>query len=376
MHINGRAFGMVGHHKRKDTIGLQKALKYIKKHPHVTLYIPEGTYHIGHAVKIYEGATMILHDNATLLRCSKDALLKNGSSKKKYYGHDGNGNIHIEGGTFDMNGDVFPYNNTAMSIGHTRHITIKGVTFKDVVGGHAIDACGIDGLHISGCRFLGFKDVTGKRGFSEAVQLDLHVPGAFPKFGVNDHTITKNVVIEHNYFGPSTNKDFKAWNRGIGSHASRHQKFYENIFIRHNTFEEIGEFGVTPLKCDHLVISDNTFLNCKGGIRYLGVKTGKNAFDGNNVDRGAEAGYFAWFENNRFEGPMVHDAIHCRSYLDAYHKEVYIVNNQFDAENGNITLANVDTGYVVGNRHIQNLKQSYTKDIYVNDEPFRSDQMI
>ena len=31
---------------------------------------------------------------------------------------------------------------------------------------------------------------------SEAVQLDIQVPGAFPKFGTTDGTITKNVVIE------------------------------------------------------------------------------------------------------------------------------------------------------------------------------------
>ena len=84
---------------------------------------------------------------------------------KRYYGYNGNSHIHIAGGTFDMNGYEYPYNNTAMSIGHAQDIQIVGVTFKDIVGGHAIDACGINGLYMSQCQFLGFNDDNGERSF-------------------------------------------------------------------------------------------------------------------------------------------------------------------------------------------------------------------
>ena len=46
-----------------------------------------------------------------------------------------------------MNGSKYPYNNTAMSIGHARY-SINSVTVLNVVGGHALDACGINGLYI------------------------------------------------------------------------------------------------------------------------------------------------------------------------------------------------------------------------------------
>ena len=115
--------------------------------------------------------------------------------------------------------------------------------------GHALDACGINGLHISECDFKGFLDIDGDRSFSEAVQLDIQVPGAFPKFGTTDGTITKNVVIEKCYFGRSDHPKMKAWNRAIGSHASRYNCYYENIHInQQNIFDNLNEYALTPLK--------------------------------------------------------------------------------------------------------------------------------
>ena len=88
---------------------------------------------------------------------------------------------------------------------------------------------------------LGFYDSDGTRTFSEAIQLDIQVPGAFPKFGTTDGTITKNVIIENCYFGNSDTPTMQSWNRAIGSHASRDNQFYQNIHIRFNTFEGIKQ---------------------------------------------------------------------------------------------------------------------------------------
>lgn len=73
--------------------------------------------------------------------------------------------------------------------------------------------------------------------FSEAVQLDIQVSGAFPKFGATDGTITKNVIIENCYFGNSETPGMQPWNRAIGSHASRYHKYYDNIHIRYNVLK-------------------------------------------------------------------------------------------------------------------------------------------
>ena len=119
------------------------------------------------------------------------SFIKKWSSLWFYRGYNGHSHIHIKGGKFDMNGVSYPYNNTAMCIGHAEDIQLIGVTIKNVVSGHAIDACGINGLYIKSCSFEGFIDYSGERFYSEAIQLDIQVPGAFPKFGTTDGTITK-----------------------------------------------------------------------------------------------------------------------------------------------------------------------------------------
>ncbi len=159
--------------------------------------------------------------------------------------------------------------------GTRRRYSDTNVTFKDVVGGHCIDACGINGLYINNCKFLGFRDLDGTRFFSEAVQIDIQVPGAFPKFGATDGTITKNVIIEHCYFGNSDTLTMQTWNRAIGSHASRYDQYYQNIHIRYNTFDGLNQYALTPLKSKDTYIHHNIFKNCDGGIRFLAVKDGK-----------------------------------------------------------------------------------------------------
>ncbi|MCU5746190.1 glycoside hydrolase family 55 protein [Staphylococcus sp. SQ8-PEA] len=330
MFINVKTFGVKGENKFFDTLGMQRALNYAKKHPGTRLYVPDGVYHIAKALVIYGNTTLQLSKNAVLERHGKDALLKNGQPYKFYHGYEGNSHIYISGGTFDMNGEDYPYNNTALCIGHARDIQIKNVTFKDIVGGHAIDACGIDGLHLSHCNFKGFLDYEDSRWFSEAVQLDIQVPGAFPKFSTWDGTITKNVVIEHCYFGNSETPGMKPWNRAIGSHASRYDKFYENIHIRHNYFDQIQAYAITLLKNKNTYLHHNYFHECCGGIRYLGVDRGKNSADMKGQVQSVQAGENLNIWKNVFIGKMDNPAILIKSYEGVPHNQVLIAENQFE----------------------------------------------
>ncbi|QLK86426.1 glycosyl hydrolase family 28-related protein [Staphylococcus sp. 17KM0847] len=360
MNINVRDFGATTGNMLKDTIGIQRALNQAKRGP-VTVYIPAGTYHITKALKIYNETTLILDDEATLLRTGRDALLKNGSSLKRYKGYEGNGNIHIQGGTFDMNGNVYPYNNTAMCLGHAREIEVYDVTIKNVIGGHGIDACGVDGLYIHECDFLGFYDIKGDRSFSEAIQLDLFVKGAFPKFGRNDGTITKNAVIEHCYFGNSHEGKMNAWNRAIGSHASRVDYYYENVVIQHNVFNGMQDYALTPLKVKNMMIHNNIFLNCRGGIRYLGVYQGKNAvtFDGrHHIKQGGKGLYVI---DNIFTHIGDKDTLHFRSHPEAPHHHIEILNNHFQQNCAPIQLTAIDHIIVDQSQNMPTIHQKYVQ---------------
>lgn len=289
MYINMKDYGLTGINKTKDTRAIQRALNRGRCKP-TTVYIPKGTYDICKPLTIYGNTTLLLDNETILRRCHSGPLLKSG---------------------------------------------------------HAIDACGINGLYIKSCSFEGFIDYSGERFYSEAIQLDIQVPGAFPKFGTTDGTITKNVVIEDCYFGPSELPEMGSWNRAIGSHASRHNRYYENIHIRNNIFEDIQGYALTPLKYKDAFIINNKFINCEGGIRYLGVRDGKNAADVmTGKDLGSQAGINMNIIGNEFKGSMSKDAIHVHNYNNVKHKDVLIVGNTFNDSTQSIHLEDIDTVFL------------------------------
>lgn len=355
--INVANYGAKGKSGVLDTLGIQLALFEARKGP-VTVYIPKGEYHILYELVIYRNTNLILHDDATIIRKSPSAMLKNGHSFKKYYGYEGHGNINIIGGTFDSYGHTNNTNNTIMSIGHAKNIQIHDVTFKNVVGGHAIDACGLDGFYVTNSHFLGFRDDSGTRSFSEAIQIDIQTEGAFPKFGATDGTVTKNVIIENCYFGNSGDMNMSAWNRAIGSHASMYDCFYENIHIQNNRFDGLGDYAVTMLKSKETTITNNYFVNCEGGIRYLAVPTGKYSMDINKVDKGAQSGSTLLIGNNKFENIKSKQSILIKSYEKSINKDIYIYDNKFiDKISDKIQFINASDIYLSNNFNLSQIKQ-------------------
>lgn len=64
-----------------------------------------------------------------------------------------------------MNGGEYPYNNTAMCMGHAEDIQILGVTFKNIVGGmHSTHAESIVYTY-QNVNLKGFLDIDGDRSF-------------------------------------------------------------------------------------------------------------------------------------------------------------------------------------------------------------------
>lgn len=356
--INVRDYGARGRHIVRDTIGFQRALNQAKKTP-VAIYVPAGTYYIAKELVIYHHTTLILHKDAVVRRMSNGALLKNGR-KPGYQGYNGNGHITIKGGTFDQYGHVLNFNNTIMSLGHAAEIKIEDVTFKNVVGGHAIDACGLDGFHVKNCRFLGFRDDSGKRQFSEAIQIDLQLKDSFPKFGYYDGTPTRNVLIEGCYFGNSGEPMMTAWNRAIGSHASQYDIFYENIFIENNTFDGMNDYAVTLLKSRTVKVSGNQFINCGGAVRYLAVNKGKYSTSLAGIDQGVQAGETVIIENNDFKSIRQEDVILIKGYNGVKNQDIYVINNTFSQEDTcAVRLVEAADVYCSCNTHLNAIHQKH-----------------
>lgn len=361
--ITVKQYGARGCNPLLDTIGFQRALNQAKKGP-TEIYVSEGTYYIAKELVIYSHTTLILHKDAVIRRMSNGALLKNGK-KPGYHGYEGQGHITVKGGTFDQFGHILNFNNTIMSLGHAREIKLEDVTFKNVVGGHAIDACGLDGFHVKDCRFLGFRDDSSRRQFSEAIQIDLQLKDSFPKFGYYDGTPTKNVIIEGCYFGDSGAPHMRSWNRAIGSHASRYDIYYENIFIENNIFVGMSDYAVTLLKAKMVSVSGNQFIDCEGGIRYLAVNKGKYSTTIDGVDKGVQGGKEVIIRNNDFRSIRKEDVILIKGYAGVRNEKIYIFDNVFnDKETCAINLKEAADVYCRSNQNLHTIHQSHVQGLY------------
>lgn len=130
------------------------------------LFLQDGTYPLAGRIVFKENMTFKLSDNAILLNCSQD---KNPMMAYNHpYKHnkaEGNSNIIIEGGIWDMNGQLdesgTPKNLpnaesiNALGIGYGSNITIRNITFRDCYNGHVIQVAGSDNVLIENCRFEG-----------------------------------------------------------------------------------------------------------------------------------------------------------------------------------------------------------------------------
>lgn len=172
--------------------------------------------------------------------------------------------LTVRGGTLDGNGDQFPAEPNGFNIAGGRDlkdITFEQVTFKDVVGAHALDVANIDGLRVVGCRFEGYKDrAAADRYFSEAIQLD-------PDITVNPAgSVVRRVLITDCYFGPSTTQGFGAWPAGVGNHSAPDTQVTSEVAVLRNVFEGCTWAGVRPFRWDNTIIEGNRFHQCTRAV--------------------------------------------------------------------------------------------------------------
>ena len=130
------------------------------------LFLRDGTYPLESVIVFKENMTLKLSDNAILLNRRPE------SNPTMAFNHPfqhneakGNNNIVIEGGIWDLNGqlteDGTPKNLphlesvNALGFGYASNITVRNVTFRDCFNGHVIQIAGCDQVTLENCRFEG-----------------------------------------------------------------------------------------------------------------------------------------------------------------------------------------------------------------------------
>lgn len=232
------------------------------------LFLQDGTYPLAGRIVFKENMTFKLSDNAILLNCSQD---KNPMMAYNHpYKHnkaEGNSNIIIEGGIWDMNGQLdesgTPKNLpnaesiNALGIGYGSNITIRNITFRDCYNGHVIQVAGSDNVLIENCRFEGqsFRGSGDKT--RELLQIEPGTVKGYPYTLVQNKAPSTNVTIRNCYFGGSENTPH--YMAAIGTHSQQAGVKCSDIVIEDCTFNNAAYTAIHFMAYDRITIRNNIF---------------------------------------------------------------------------------------------------------------------
>lgn len=221
------------------------------------IYFPKGEYHINTTLNIFSNTELYLDEKTTLVQDAPKGqnIVKAGDFSQKHILYNGFRNIKIDGGKWDMqfNGSC------AMRFGHCTNLSIRNVNITNIMDAHHIEAAAVDTLSITDSTFTS----SLRRGSNscEAIQLDiLHDSKHFPGFEEFDDTPNKNVTI--------SGCTFSNLHSGIGTRSAVVSKYFDNVVIENNKFENIQEKAISCFNYKNSKIINNTFTNVNSGICF------------------------------------------------------------------------------------------------------------
>lgn len=247
------------------------------------IYLVNGEYTLDAPVYIPSNTKIVGLGNVVIKGTGMNAYFLN-KTNGQAVNYDGSKNITLENLTFDglNNGTGL----TMVGIAHAENITIENCTFKDLHMWHMIELNAVKHGYIKNCKFDNY-GTSGSKG-TEAVQLDAMISESqFPWFGNYDSIANDHIIIEGNSF---TNIGVKA----IGGHSFANGVIQKNIYINHNSFENVYE-AVHINDFNNLNVTNNTSKNVRNFVISENVN---NSSYNLNVIGNTHIGYYV----NSMEG--------------------------------------------------------------------------
>lgn len=274
-----------------ETKSIQALLDLAKTEGSVSLYFPKGVYGMSGYLRMYKNTNIQMSQDTVIKRLGKgNNVFVNGEFGNKTYatGYNGEGNIHFNGGTIDLNSKDAPIridkDISAFDIGHGNNISFSNMTIKNGQNGHYFQISSSSNVSFKNCIF---KDVyhnssTNNMNY-ELIQIEVATEESFPIFGGYDGTISQNIDIDNCVFeniirAIGTHGDGKFGTRTvIYSKNIRIQncKFknsidnmlnltaYDNVVIKNNKIETTGGHGIYAFQVKDSLIIGNTIKNTK-----------------------------------------------------------------------------------------------------------------
>ncbi len=238
-----------------------------------TITIEKGTYEITNNICIPSNVIVNLKDGVVLQkgnnRTTDVAYAKSvftivppskDGTKGTVSGYNGSSNVKILG-TGNARIDCADRKGAmAIVMGHTKDVTIRGVSFTNQYGLHFIELNSSYNTVIENCSFVGFRPDEDKRSYKECINVDGtdEVTKGFNfDWSSHDKTVCKNITIRNN--------SFKNIGTAVGSHTysanGSQQLYHENVQITGNVVENTYNAPVRALNWKDCVIKNNTFKN-------------------------------------------------------------------------------------------------------------------
>lgn len=221
------------------------------------IYFPKGEYHINTTLNIFSNTELYLDEKTTLVQDAPKGqnIVKAGDFSQKHILYNGFRNIKIDGGKWDMQSN----GSCAMRFGHCTNLSIRNVNITNIMDAHHIEAAAVDTLSITDSTFT--SSLRKGTNSCEAIQLDiLHDSKHFPGFEEFDDTPNKNVTI--------SGCTFSNLHSGIGTRSAVVSKYFDNVVIENNKFENIQEKAISCFNYKNSKIINNTFTNVNSGICF------------------------------------------------------------------------------------------------------------
>ena len=307
--------------EKNDTARIRQIMKRIEKAGGGKIVFKKGVYQFANTVYLPSNVTVKLNKGAILRKTTKGALKGKPSAsmfqtlresrynKKKVYGaYEGERNITFKGpGTIDLAGVKGAHGILAA---HTRKLTISGVKFTNMNGGHFIEANSSVDTKITKNSFTNAKDTSGEK---EAINVDSADPktgGLTVAWTKGDQTPNKRLTISNNTFtnlrvAIGTHK--YSWNSTTGF------QYHLQVRVANNKITGTSSDAIRALAWKDAVITGNTIRNAKGsGIWLAGTVNARVA--NNTVGGIGETAITFRDKNNNDAGgsyPQVTTTISC-----------------------------------------------------------------
>ncbi len=218
--------------------------------------VEPGSYDLTRALHIYSNTVLYL-GGVSFVRNKgcKANMLRTGdyeTESKGATGYAAHSNIEIRGGIFDGSGTA----NTVMKVAHAKNFRLVNVSLKNVHNGHLMEVAGVDGFHVTDCRFE--NQTLDSKGIGyEAIQLDILKSGHICDCR-SEAIPVKNVTIEGCTFNNVP--------RGIGSHTMVLNVPFTGIRIKGNRFTNLTSAAVQGVNWKDCKITENIISNTPRGI--------------------------------------------------------------------------------------------------------------